>query len=149
VKWYQAVAGSGDKQAKAKLCRLEIEEVAVAFGPSTSCKVITEAAHCPLLSFPSDCWPTRIFRDGRSRPLAVRINWKTPRSATRSVIDAGVSMKVTSSRLPWFGGSARTVIARSSLGQLPRPRRAPGGSSAYGSIRLSPGNAVRLGDGHA
>ena len=33
AKWYQAVAGSGDKQAKAKLCRLEIEEVAVAFGP--------------------------------------------------------------------------------------------------------------------
>jgi hypothetical protein len=28
-----AVAGSGDKQAKAKLCRLEIDEVAVAFGP--------------------------------------------------------------------------------------------------------------------
>ncbi len=27
------VAGSGDKQAKAKLCRVEIDEVAVAFGP--------------------------------------------------------------------------------------------------------------------
>jgi hypothetical protein len=45
AKWYQTAAGSGDKQAKAKLCRLEIEEVAVAFGPPTSCKVITLAAH--------------------------------------------------------------------------------------------------------
>jgi hypothetical protein len=35
AKWYPAVPGSGDKQAKAKLCRLEIDEVAVAFGPST------------------------------------------------------------------------------------------------------------------
>ncbi|HEY6605287.1 MAG TPA: hypothetical protein VIZ44_03000, partial [Gaiellaceae bacterium] len=53
------MAGSGDKQAKAKLCCLEIEEVAVAFGPPTSCKVITEAAHCPLLGFPPDCGPHR------------------------------------------------------------------------------------------
>jgi hypothetical protein len=29
------VAGSGDKQAKAKLCRVEIDEVAVAFSPPT------------------------------------------------------------------------------------------------------------------
>ena len=28
-----AVAGSGDKQASAKLCCVEIDEVAVAFGP--------------------------------------------------------------------------------------------------------------------
>jgi hypothetical protein len=59
AKWYQAVAGSGDKQAKANLCRLEIEEVTVAFEPPTSCKVITEAAHCPLLGFPPDCGPHR------------------------------------------------------------------------------------------
>ena len=30
---YPDVAGSGDKKAKAKLCRLESDEVAVAFGP--------------------------------------------------------------------------------------------------------------------
>jgi hypothetical protein len=29
------VAGSGDKQASAKLCCVEIDEVAVAFGPPT------------------------------------------------------------------------------------------------------------------
>ena len=28
-----AVPGSGDKQAKAKVCSVEIDEVAVAFGP--------------------------------------------------------------------------------------------------------------------
>jgi hypothetical protein len=32
---YPGVAGSGDKQAKAKLCCVEIDEVAVAFGPPT------------------------------------------------------------------------------------------------------------------
>jgi hypothetical protein len=40
--------GSGYEQAKAKLRRLESDEVAVTFGPSTGCEVITEAAHCPL-----------------------------------------------------------------------------------------------------
>src|SRR5512132_329819 len=59
AKWYQAVAGSGDKQAKTKLCRLEIKEVAVAFGPPTRCEVITEAAHCPLLGVRTDCLPHR------------------------------------------------------------------------------------------
>src|SRR5436190_3759857 len=52
-------AGSGDKQAKAKLCRLEIEEVAVAFDPPTRCEVITEAAHCPLLGVRPDAGPHR------------------------------------------------------------------------------------------
>jgi hypothetical protein len=33
AKSYPDVAGSGDKQAKAKLCCVEIDEVAVAFGP--------------------------------------------------------------------------------------------------------------------
>jgi hypothetical protein len=35
AKSYPDVAGSGDKQAKAELCRVEIDEVAVAFGPPT------------------------------------------------------------------------------------------------------------------
>jgi hypothetical protein len=52
-----AWAGSGDKEASAKLCRLEIDEVAVAFGPPTSCEVITEAAHCPLLGVRPDSGP--------------------------------------------------------------------------------------------
>ena len=30
---YEDVAGSGDKQAQAKLCHVEIDDVAVAFGP--------------------------------------------------------------------------------------------------------------------
>ena len=51
--------GLGDKQAKAKLCRVEIEEVAVAFGPPTGCEVITEAAHCPLLGVRPDAGPDR------------------------------------------------------------------------------------------
>src|SRR5947209_7178898 len=54
-----AVAGSGDKQAKAKLCRFEIEEVAVAFDPSTRCEVVTQAAHCPLLGVRPDAGPHR------------------------------------------------------------------------------------------
>jgi hypothetical protein len=33
AKSYPDVAGSGDKQAKAKLCCVEIDEVTVAFGP--------------------------------------------------------------------------------------------------------------------
>ena len=33
AKWCPAVAGSGDQQAKAELCCIEIDEVAVAFGP--------------------------------------------------------------------------------------------------------------------
>ncbi len=44
---YPDVAGSGDEQASAKLCCVEIDEVAVAFGPPTGCEVITEAVHCP------------------------------------------------------------------------------------------------------
>ena len=44
-----AAARSGDEQAKAKLCRLEIEEITVAFGPLTRCEVMTEVAHSPLL----------------------------------------------------------------------------------------------------
>jgi hypothetical protein len=35
AKPYPDVAGSGDKQASAKLCCVEIDEVAVAFGPPT------------------------------------------------------------------------------------------------------------------
>src|ERR1022692_238885 len=59
AKWYPAVAGSGDKQASAKLCRLEIDEVAVAFSPPTGCEVITEAVHCPLLGVRPDSGPDR------------------------------------------------------------------------------------------
>src|SRR6266700_7559391 len=51
--------GSGDKQALAKLGRVEIDEVAVAFGPPAGCKVITEAAHCPPLGVPPDSGPDR------------------------------------------------------------------------------------------
>src|SRR5688500_15806273 len=54
-----AGSGSGDKQAKAKLCRLETDEVAVAFGPPTGCEVITEAAHRPLLGVRPDPRPHR------------------------------------------------------------------------------------------
>src|SRR5438128_2298325 len=50
---------SDDKQAKAKLCRLEMEEVAVAFDPATRCEVITEATHCPLLGLRPDAGPHR------------------------------------------------------------------------------------------
>src|ERR1022692_2143302 len=59
AKWYPAVAGSGDKQASAKLWRLEIDEVAVAFGPPTGCEVITETVHCPLLGVRPDSGPDR------------------------------------------------------------------------------------------
>src|SRR5438105_15953159 len=55
----QSAAGSGDKQAKAKLCRREIDEVAVAFGPPTGCEVITETAHCPLLGVRPNPGPHR------------------------------------------------------------------------------------------
>src|SRR5712692_7580939 len=55
----QSAAGSGDKHAKAKLCRLEIDEVAVTFGPPTGCEVITEAAHCPLLGVQPNPGPHR------------------------------------------------------------------------------------------
>ena len=53
------MAGSGDKQASAKLCLLEIDEVAVAFGPPAGGEVITEAAHCPLLGVRPDSGPYR------------------------------------------------------------------------------------------
>src|SRR5438105_11076587 len=55
----QSAAGSGDEQAKAKLCHLEIDEVAVTFGPPTGCEVITEAAHCPLLGVRPNPGPHR------------------------------------------------------------------------------------------
>lgn len=47
--WRRRCRGSGDKQALAKLGRVETNEVAVAFGPPAGCKVITEAAHCPIV----------------------------------------------------------------------------------------------------
>jgi riboflavin biosynthesis pyrimidine reductase len=52
-------AGSRDEQAKAKLCRFESEELAVAFGPPAADKVITETAHCPLLGLRPDSGPHR------------------------------------------------------------------------------------------
>jgi hypothetical protein len=52
-----AMAGLGDKQTLAKLCRVEINEVAVAFGPPAGCEVITEAVHCPLLGVRPDSGP--------------------------------------------------------------------------------------------
>src|SRR5438552_16312578 len=55
----QSAAGSGDEQAKAKVCRLEIDEVAVTFGPPTGCEVVTEAAHCPLLGVRPNAAPHR------------------------------------------------------------------------------------------
>jgi hypothetical protein len=54
-----AMAGSGDKQTLAKLCRVEVNEVAVAFGPPAGCEVITEAVHCPLLGVRPDSGPDR------------------------------------------------------------------------------------------
>src|SRR5271165_1982258 len=54
-----SAAGSANKQAKAKLCRLEIDEVAVTFGPQAGCEVITEAEHRPLLGVRSDPGPHR------------------------------------------------------------------------------------------
>jgi len=53
------MAGSGDKQARAKLGRVEINEVAVAFGRPARCEVITEAVHCPLLGVRPDSGPDR------------------------------------------------------------------------------------------
>jgi hypothetical protein len=44
----------GDKQAKAELGRLEIDEVAIAFGPPAGCEVITQAAHGALLGVRPD-----------------------------------------------------------------------------------------------
>ena len=52
-------ARSGDKEAKAKLCRLEIEEVTVTPGPPAGCEVITQAVHCPLLGLRPDSGPHR------------------------------------------------------------------------------------------
>src|SRR3984885_8625550 len=51
--------GSADEQAKAELSRLEIEEVAVTFGPPAGREVITEAAHGPLLGVRPDPGPPR------------------------------------------------------------------------------------------
>src|SRR5258708_2330240 len=51
--------GSSDKQASAKLCCVESDEVAVAFAPPAGCEVITEAAHCPLLGVRPDSGPDR------------------------------------------------------------------------------------------
>src|SRR4249919_2730538 len=53
------VTRSGDQQAKAELCRLEIDEVAVAFSPPTRREVIAEAVHCPLLGVRPDFGPHR------------------------------------------------------------------------------------------
>src|SRR5580658_10383103 len=53
------MAGSGDKQAQAKLCRVEIGKVAVAFGPPAGCEVVTETVHCPLLGVRPDSGPGR------------------------------------------------------------------------------------------
>src|SRR5215472_18869115 len=50
---------SGDKQAKAKLRGVEIDDVAVAFGPPARCEVMTEAAHCPPLGLRPDFGPHR------------------------------------------------------------------------------------------
>lgn len=54
-----AVFGSDDKQAKAKLCRVEFEEVAVALGPPARREIITMGAHCPLLGLRPDSSPHR------------------------------------------------------------------------------------------
>src|ERR1700722_3186182 len=54
-----ATASSRDQQAKAELCRFEIEEVAVSFGPPARCQVIAEAAHGPLLGVRPDSRPYR------------------------------------------------------------------------------------------
>jgi hypothetical protein len=51
--------GSGYEQAKAKLGCIESGEVAVAFGPPARDKVITEAAHCPLLDIRPEPGPNR------------------------------------------------------------------------------------------
>src|SRR4051812_15572039 len=52
-------ARSGDQQAGAELCRLEIDEVAVALGPPTGCEVIAEAAHRPPLDVRPESRPHR------------------------------------------------------------------------------------------
>jgi hypothetical protein len=52
-----AMAGSGDKQTQPKLCRVEINEFAVAFDPPAGCEVITEAVHCPRLGVRPDSGP--------------------------------------------------------------------------------------------
>src|ERR1700677_3523366 len=54
-----SAAGSGDKQATVKLCRVETEDVAVSFGPPAGCEIITQAAHRPLLSVRPDFGPDR------------------------------------------------------------------------------------------
>src|SRR5258705_12194939 len=50
---------SGDEQAKAELCRLESDEVAVSFRPAARGEVITEAAYRSLLGIRSDSGPHR------------------------------------------------------------------------------------------
>jgi hypothetical protein len=46
-------------EAKAKLCCIKSDEVAVAFGPPARDKVITEAAKCPVLGILADSGPLR------------------------------------------------------------------------------------------
>jgi hypothetical protein len=71
-------AGSSYKQAKAKIRRFEIEEVAIAFGPPTGCEVITETPHCPLLGVRPDSGPHRYSATNALveiclRPASVRL----------------------------------------------------------------------------
>ena len=47
-----------------------------------------------------------------SVPVPVLMIWKTPRSATRFVIDAADSVKLASRRFAWFGGAAAACSVR-------------------------------------
>src|SRR5580698_7038156 len=49
-----SASGSDDEQATAKLCSIESEQVAVAFGPLARDKIGTEAAHRPLFGLRPD-----------------------------------------------------------------------------------------------
>ena len=51
--------GSGYEQAEVDLCRVERDEVAVAFCPPARGRVVTEAAHRPLLDLRPDPGPHR------------------------------------------------------------------------------------------
>lgn len=62
--------GSGYEQAGAEICRVEVGEVAVAYGPPAGVEVVAEASHRPLLGLRSD--PPRMSATAPGLPVWVQ-----------------------------------------------------------------------------
>jgi hypothetical protein len=137
--------GSGDEQAIAKLCRVEIDEVAVAFGPPAGCMVRVRAVQGKAEAVSGGGTCVGAFASNLGQPVLHAMNrraWvmdalpRTSNRATKSVKAAAVVL-------------VAAILAGCSSGSSSPAGSAPTGTTSESSSPTASGSATASSSGAA